>query len=63
MWTRGVTYGPPSSSSMFYDHLRNLQKGFDRNEGIILVEDFNINWNEKSNRKKLQEYVTLTLYS
>ncbi len=51
------TYRPPSSSSMFYDYLRNLLKGFDRNKELILVGDFNINWNEKSNRKKLQQIV------
>ncbi len=51
-------YRPPSSNSMFYDHLRNLLKGFDRNRELILVGDFNINWNEKSNRKKLQEIVS-----
>ncbi len=50
-------YRPPSSSSIFYDHLINLLKGFDRNKEFILVGDFNINWNEKSNRKKLQEIV------
>ncbi len=51
---------------MFYDHLRNLLKGFDRNKRLILVGDFNINWNEKSNRKKLQDIVgqvILTSYS
>ncbi len=28
---------------MFYCHLRNLFKGFDRNIELILVGDFNIN--------------------
>lgn len=42
---------PPSSSSLFYDHLRNLLKGFDRNKELILVGDFNINWTEMSNLK------------
>lgn len=51
-------YIPPSSNSIFYDHLRNLMKGFDPNKELILVGDFNINWNEKSNRKKLQEIVS-----
>lgn len=44
-------YRPPSSNSIFYDHLRNLLKGIDRNKELILVGDFNINWNKKSNRE------------
>ncbi len=36
-------YRPPSSKSMFYGHLRNLFKGFDRNIELILVGYFNIN--------------------
>lgn len=44
-------YRPPSSNSMFYEHLRNILKEFDRNKELILVGDLNINWTEKSKRK------------
>jgi len=43
---------------MFYDQLRNLLKEFDKNKELILFGDFNVNWIEKSNRKKLHEIVS-----
>lgn len=48
-------YRPPSSNSMFYEHLRNILKEFDGNKELILVGDLNINWTEKSKRKKLKD--------
>lgn len=42
---------------MFYDHLF-IFKGFDRNKELIVFGDFNVNWIEKSNNKKLHEVVS-----
>ena len=47
---------PPSSNGKFYEYLRNTLKEFDINNELILLGDFNINWMEKSKRKKLRHY-------
>ena len=54
---------PPSSNGKFYEYLRNTLKEFDINNELILLGDFNINWMEKSKRKKLRHYKPIWFYT
>lgn len=49
-----VQYRPPSSNNRFYKDLKNILKECDSGKEIILMGDFNINWEEKTNRKALK---------
>lgn len=48
-------YRPPSSNSLFYEQLRSILKSCDSKKELILMGDFNINWENKPSRKKLKE--------
>ncbi len=48
-------YRPPSTNNIFYEYLHNILKQCDGKKEIILMGDFNINWDKKSERKKLKE--------
>ena len=48
-------YRPPSSNSLFYEHLHNILKQCDVKKELILMGDFNINWGKKTERKKLKD--------
>lgn len=47
-------YRPLSAKAVFYEKLDALIKGCDTNKEIILLGDFNINWNDEVQRKKLK---------
>lgn len=49
-----VQYRPPSSNNRFYKDLKNILKECDSGKEIILMGDFNINWEDKTNRKALK---------
>lgn len=42
-----VIYRPPSSNSSFYENLKQLLKQCDFNKEVIIMGDFNINWDDK----------------
>lgn len=44
-------YQPPSSKNTFYDKLKTSLKCCDFKRETILLGDFNINWDDKSDRK------------
>ncbi len=46
---------PPSSKNTFYDQLKTVLKYSDFKRGTILLGDFNINWDNKLDRKKLKQ--------
>ncbi len=48
-------YRPPSTNNIFYEHLHNILKQCDGKKELILMGDFNINWDKKTERKKLKE--------
>uniref|UniRef100_A0AAR2J957 Reverse transcriptase domain-containing protein n=1 Tax=Pygocentrus nattereri TaxID=42514 RepID=A0AAR2J957_PYGNA len=48
-------YRPPSSNSLFYEHLYSILKECDEKKELILMGDFNINWENKQDRKRLKE--------
>lgn len=45
----------PSSKGMFYEYLHTIVKECDYKEEIILMGDFNMNWRNKTCRKKLKD--------
>ena len=47
-------YRQPTAKVEFYDQLKNLLKSYDQNKEIILIGDFNINWDDKQARKTLK---------
>ncbi len=49
-----VLYRSPSSKSIFYEHFKNMLKECNFNKELIIMGDFNINWEEKSARKSLK---------
>ena len=56
-------YRKPSAKPEFYDQLKNLLHSFDFKKEVILMGDFNVNWSDKSGRKKLKnitDYLNLT---
>lgn len=48
-------YRPPSAKVDFYTELKTLLTHCDINKEVILLGDFNVNWDNKSDRKKLKE--------
>lgn len=47
-------YRPPSADDTFYDQLTEVLKECNLNREFILMGDFNVNWGDKSKRKKLK---------
>lgn len=45
-------YRPPSAKAVFYENLDALIKKCNINKEIILLGDFNVNWNDELQRKK-----------
>uniref|UniRef100_A0A3B3CCL8 Reverse transcriptase domain-containing protein n=1 Tax=Oryzias melastigma TaxID=30732 RepID=A0A3B3CCL8_ORYME len=52
-----VIYRPPSAKDIFFTHLTEILKKCNNKE-TILLGDFNINWLDKSNSKKLRQITT-----
>lgn len=48
-------YRPPSSTIAFYDNLHKLLKQCQERKELILMGNFNINWENNSDRKKLKD--------
>ncbi len=48
-----VIYRPPSADNSFYENFEKLLK--ESNKEIIIVGDFNINWEDRHSRKKLKQ--------
>lgn len=48
-------YRPPSAKVDFYDQFKVLLSCCDFNNEVILIGDLNINWDNKSDKKKLKE--------
>ena len=47
-------YHKPSADTGFYDQLKALLKSINHREEIVLVSDFNVNWDNKKDRKNLK---------
>lgn len=47
-------YRPPSASNLFYVELQTILKECNSKKEIILLGDFNVNWNDKTNHKRLK---------
>ena len=47
-------YRPPSADDTFYDQLAEVLKECNHNKEILLMGDFNVDWEDKSKRKKLK---------
>ncbi|OON91327.1 MAG: hypothetical protein ATN33_01430 [Epulopiscium sp. Nele67-Bin001] len=47
-------YRPPSAKDVFYDHLQTILKHCNSKKEIILLGDFNVNWDSKSDKKKIK---------
>lgn len=47
-------YRPPTSINVFYDELHSVLKQYNFKKEVILLGDFNINWNVKSIRRQLK---------
>ncbi len=47
-------YRPPSAKNVLYDKWNTFLKDRDTNNEIILLGDFNINWNDGAKRKELK---------
>lgn len=56
-------YRPPSANSLFYEQLYRILKECDSKKELILMGDFNINWENKSDRKKLRDNRPVQSYS
>lgn len=52
-------YRKPSAKNYFYDHLKTLLKSCNHKREIILSGDFNINWDDKKDRKNLKSITDL----
>ena len=48
-------YRPPKTNSLFYDQLQTILKECDNKKEIIILGDVNLNWSNKSDRKRLKE--------
>ncbi len=46
-----VIYRPPSSNISFYENLKQLLKQCDFNKEVIIMGDFNINWDDKPSER------------
>ena len=49
-----VIYRPPSADNGFYENFEKLLKESNLNKEILIMGDFNINWEDKPCRKKLK---------
>ncbi|KAG7526776.1 hypothetical protein JOB18_045141 [Solea senegalensis] len=47
-------YRPPTANDTFYDEFADILKECDHNKEIIIMGDFNLNWEDKSKRRKLK---------
>ena len=47
-------YRPPSADDTFYDQLAEVLNECNHNKELLLMGDFNVNWEDKSKRKKLK---------
>ena len=50
-----VLYRPPSSNISFYEKFRELLQQCDFNREVIVMGDFNVNWEDKSSKKHLKQ--------
>lgn len=50
-------YRPPSAKEVFYDHLQTVLNHCNSNKEIILLGDFNINWDIKPDKKKIKQFM------
>ena len=50
-----VIYRPPSSNIGFYEKFEKLLKECNFSKEVIIMGDFNINWEDKSSRKNLKQ--------
>ena len=55
-------YRPPSTKSVFFDQFNSMLRECDFGKEVILMGDFNINYEDKSCRKTLKR-IPLTLHS
>ncbi len=47
-------YRPPSANETFYDQLTDMLKECNHNKELILMGDYNLNWEDKGKRRKLK---------
>ena len=47
-------YRPPTANDTFYEQLTGILKECNHNKEIILMGDFNLNWEDKTKRKNLK---------
>ncbi len=50
-----VIYRPPSADNSFYENFEKLLKESNLDKEIIIMGDFNINWEDRHSRKKLKQ--------
>lgn len=50
-----VIYSPPSSNIDFYEKLQNMLANCNFDKEVIIMGDFNVNWEDRSVRKKLKQ--------
>ncbi len=50
-----VIYRPPSADNSFYENFEKLLKESNLDKEIIIMGDFNINWEDNPSRKKLKQ--------
>lgn len=48
-------YRPPSTKNAFFEQLKALLRECDFDSEIIILGDFNINWENKTDRKSLKQ--------
>ena len=53
-----VLYNPPACDSSFYDNLDKLLKTIAHKSEVLIFGDFNIDWLDKSKRRKLKTLMT-----
>lgn len=60
-FTTICVYRKPTAKLDFYDKLKCLLNHCDSHKEIIIIGDFNINWDEKKTRKKVTDHFNLTV--
>lgn len=50
-----VIYRPPSAHNSFYDNFEKMLKECNLDKEVIIMGDFNINWEAKTCRKKVKQ--------
>lgn len=48
-------YRPPSAKDTFYDQLTDILKECNHNKELILMGDFNLNWEDKVKKKNYRQ--------